>query len=59
MGIFHSSAPWYLADIIEEVTQLSRALNISFSHIRLSVNEKADKLAKEGVSKPSLIVLCC
>ena len=55
----YSSAPWYLADIIEEVNQLSKELNISFSYIRRSANDEVDKLAKEGVYKLSLIVLRC
>ncbi|XXG49570.1 hypothetical protein AAC387_Pa02g3723 [Persea americana] len=54
-----STVPWYMANIIEEMTHLSGELNISFSHIKCSANAKADNLAKEGVSKPSLIVSLC
>ena len=52
-----STAPWYLADLSEEMAQMSTALNIS-SHIRRSANAEADRLAK-GVHKPSLIVSIC
>ena len=51
-----SSPPWYLADIIEEVLQLSGDLNVSFDHIMRSTTEEANLLAKEGVIKPSLII---
>ena len=54
-----STAPWYLADLSEEMAQMSTALNISFSHIRRSANAEADRLAKEGVHKPSLIISIC
>ena len=54
-----STAPWYLADIIEEMTHLSSRLNISFSHIKHLANVEADKLTKERISKPSLIVSLC
>ena len=48
------SYPWFLADIMEEVIQLSGGLNISFIHTSQSANAEANHLAKEGVSKPSL-----
>eukprot|EP00268_Persea_americana_P066521 TRINITY_DN906_c1_g1_i4.p1 TRINITY_DN906_c1_g1~~TRINITY_DN906_c1_g1_i4.p1 ORF type:complete len:123 (-),score=20.73 TRINITY_DN906_c1_g1_i4:193-561(-) len=51
-----SPPPWYLAEIIEEVLQLSGDLNVSFHHIMRSANAEADKLVKEGVLKPSLII---
>ena len=51
-----SSPPWYLADIIEEMLQWSGDLNVSFNHIMISTNAEADKLAKEGVLKPSLLI---
>ena len=50
-----STAPWYL----EDMAQMSRALNISLSHIRHSANVEADKLVKGGVYKPSLIISIC
>ena len=50
------SPPWYLADIIEEVLQLSGDLNVSFHHIMRSANAEAGLLAKEGVIKLSLII---
>ena len=41
-----------LVDIIEEVVQMSRELNVSFHHIKRSANQVADKLGgKEGVLK--------
>ena len=48
--------PRYMADIIEEVIQLSGDLNVSFNYIMRSTNAEADKLAKEGVLKPSLLI---
>lgn len=42
----------YLADIIEEVIEMSGSLNVSFHHIRRTANDKADQLAKEGVHRP-------
>lgn len=43
-----SNTPWYLADLFEEVIELSSSLNVSFQHINRMVNDRADMLAKEG-----------
>ena len=55
-GSQSSNPPWIVEDIIEEVVQLSRELNISFHQIKRSANQEADKLTKEGVLKTALIV---
>ena len=49
-----TNPPCYLADIIEEVIQLSGDFNTSFHHIKHSANNEADRLAKEGVLKTKL-----
>lgn len=48
--------PWQLADIVEEVKDLSIKLKVSFNHINRSANGDTDCLAKEGIGKPSLII---
>lgn len=56
-GILTLSNPsWHLADLIEEVTELSKALKVSFHHIRCTAHDKADFLAKEGAHRPNLFV---
>lgn len=42
--------PWYLADIIEEVVESSKNLNVTFHqdhHIKHIANLEVDRLAKE------------
>lgn len=51
-----SYPPWFLADIIEEVFEITKTLNVSFHHIKHSANTEEDRLAKEGASKPSLLI---
>lgn len=51
-----SRPPWYLADTIEEVVELSHNLNVSLHHIKCNANAEANHLAKEGVLRPSLII---
>ena len=51
-----SNPAWNLANIIEEVIQLSRELNGSFQHIKRSAKQEANKLAKEEVLKPALTI---
>ena len=54
-GILTLSNPsWHLADLIEEVIELSRSLNVSFHPIKRTANDEADLLAKEGVHRPDL-----
>eukprot|EP00268_Persea_americana_P065005 TRINITY_DN8614_c0_g1_i4.p1 TRINITY_DN8614_c0_g1~~TRINITY_DN8614_c0_g1_i4.p1 ORF type:complete len:144 (-),score=24.76 TRINITY_DN8614_c0_g1_i4:84-515(-) len=54
-----SKPPWYLLDIIEEVLDISKSLDVSFYHINRSANKVADHLAKEGVSRQSLLISLC
>ena len=52
-----STSPWYLVVIIEEVVEISKNLNFSFHHIKHSANSEVGRLAKEGVSRPSLFIV--
>lgn len=52
-----SRTPWGLADVAEEVHVLARRLEASFSHAKHSANSVADILAKEGVSRNSLMIV--
>ena len=52
-----STAHWYLEDIIGEVIENSKNVNISFHLIKRGANLEADRLAKEGVSRPSLLII--
>lgn len=42
-----SRPPWYLADIIEEVVEISKRVYISFHQIKRSGNAEADRLVSE------------
>lgn len=53
-----SRPPWYLADIIGEVVESSKNLNVTFHHIKRIANLEVDRLAKEGVSRPPLLIVC-
>lgn len=51
-----SNLPWHLADLIEEVIELSRSLTVSFHHTKRTANYEADLLAKERVHRPDLFI---
>lgn len=48
-GSEKSSYPWILADLLEEVQDISSQLGASFLHINRGANDVADGLAREGV----------
>ena len=52
-----SMAPWYLADVIEEVTENAKNMNISYNLIKRCANSEADRPVKEGPSRPSLFIV--
>lgn len=47
-------APWALANVVEEVKDISKDCDISFVHVKRSANAKVDILAKEGVEHHDL-----
>lgn len=48
-GSTKSSYPWFLADLEEEVQDISSQLGASFLHIYQGANDVAYGLAREGV----------
>lgn len=57
-----AKVPWYVVDILEEVTDLARRLGISNYHIKRSAKSlpsayiDVDRLVKEGILWPNLIL---
>lgn len=51
-----STAPWYLANIMEQVLDLATRLGASFLHVKWSANTEADRQAKEGIHHPNLVL---
>ena len=52
-----SMALWYLTDVVKEVAEIAKSINISYNLIKRSANLEADRLAKDGVSRPSLCIV--
>lgn len=48
--------PWKVAGVVDEILDLAGNLQFSFSHIDRSANSEANRLAKDGVSNPMLMV---
>ena len=48
--------PWYLADV-KEVAEIDKNKNISYHLVKRGANSEADRLAKEGVSRLSLLIV--
>ena len=48
------SAPWRIADTVEEVLNLAKVLDVPFVHVKKTANSVADVLAKEVVSQQCL-----
>lgn len=44
-------APWSLADIVEEVSDIGNALVASYSHVKRSANRAANPLGKKLIAK--------
>lgn len=56
MGFGSCKAPWKVAGVVGEIFYLAKGIQVS-SHIVRSANSKADRLAKEGVSRRDLMVI--
>ena len=50
-----ASYPWRIADWVEEVQDIAKKIGVSFCHILREANSKADGLAREGLSRSSII----
>lgn len=47
---------WALADVVEEMKDLSKNIEISFMHVKRRANATDDLLAKEGVGHQNLSI---
>ena len=47
--------PWRIADQVEDVQDISKKMGASFRHILWEANSMADVLAREGISRSSIM----
>lgn len=54
---FGSCSPWAFVDAVEEVHDLSKDVEISFVHVKISENSTADSSAKDRVVHQSFLIV--
>lgn len=55
VGLWEAIHPWWIADWVEEVQDISRNMGTFFLHILREANSVTDSLSGEGVFCPSII----